>query len=101
MPASAQFVFARRLPASAPLTNTQRRRGERGIWQRRDWEHPIRDDRDYWRHFDYIHYNPLKHGHVQRLADWPSSSFQRALAMGLYPEDRCAEPLHEGGGYGE
>ncbi len=77
-------AFSRRLPATERLTPTQERRGERGIWQRRYWEHLIRDEQDYQRHFDYIHYNPLKHGHVERIADWPWSSFHRAVAMGVY-----------------
>ena len=54
-----------------------------GLWQRHYWE----DERDYQRHFNYIHYNPLKHGHVQRLVDWPYSSFHRAVAMGIYAPD--------------
>lgn len=79
--------FSKRLPATEPRTATQQRRGERGIWQRRYWEHLIRDENDYRRHLDYIHYNPIKHGHVTRLADWPYSSFHRAVAAGLYPAD--------------
>jgi putative transposase len=96
-----KFAFSKRLPANESRTITQRRRGERGIWQRRYWEHLIRDERDYQRHFDYIHYNPLKHGHVERLIDWPYSSFHRALAMGIYPEHWSVEPLHKGGQFGE
>ncbi|MCU1715851.1 REP-associated tyrosine transposase [Pseudomonas sp. 5P_3.1_Bac2] len=88
-----KFAFAKRLPASEPRTINQQRRNERGIWQRRYWEHLIRDDHDYQRHFDYIHYNPLKHGHVQRLMDWPYSSFHRAVRMGLYSNDWCGDPL--------
>ena len=56
----------------------------RGIWQRRFWEHVIRDERDYERHVDYIHYNPVKHGHVTRAADWPYSSFYRYVRSGIY-----------------
>ena len=48
-------------------------KGERGIWQRRYWEHLIRDERDFERHVDYIHYNPVKHGHVHRASEWPYS----------------------------
>ncbi len=96
-----KFAFAKRLPASEPRTANQRRRGERGIWQRRYWEHLIRDERDYQRHFDYIHYNPLKHGHVERLADWPYSSFHRAVAMGIYTRDWYVEPPPEDEGFGE
>ncbi|SDI01487.1 putative transposase [Pseudomonas benzenivorans] len=96
-----KFAFAKRLPATESRTTTQQRRGERGIWQRRYWEHLIRDDLDYQRHFDYIHGNPIKHGYVQRLADWPYSSFQRAVAMGIYPADWCAGPPSAGDDYGE
>ncbi|MGC2522820.1 MAG: hypothetical protein WA417_09320 [Stellaceae bacterium] len=60
------------------------RRGERGIWHRRYWEHTIRDDRDLMAHMDYIHFNPVKHGFVEHPAEWPHSSF-RSIAGGLYP----------------
>ncbi len=60
------------------------RRGERGIWQRRYWEHTIRDDRDYASHVDYIHFNPVKHGFVEHPAEWPFSSFRRCVDRGLY-----------------
>jgi len=75
------------------------RRGERGIWQRRYWEHTIRDDRDYAIHMDYIHFNPIKHGLVDNPADWPFSSFRRCVASGLYPADWLgggAEPAETG-----
>jgi len=62
-------------------------KGERGIWQRRFWEHLIRNDADYARHVDYVHINPMKHGHVRRAGDWPYSSFHRYLRAGLYPRD--------------
>jgi putative transposase len=64
-----------------------RRRGERGIWQRRYWEHTIRDDRDYAAHMDYIHFNPVKHGLVRSAGDWPFSSFRDCVAAGLYPAE--------------
>jgi putative transposase len=53
------------------------RKGERGIWQRRYWEHAIRDEEDWRHHVDYIHYNPVKHGYAKRVCDWPHSSFPR------------------------
>jgi len=62
-------------------------RNERGIWQRRFWEHTIRDDADYVAHLDYVHFNPVKHGLVAHVADWPYSSFHRAVASRLYPAD--------------
>ena len=54
--------FSRRLPAGEPRSPSRIRRGERGIWQRRYWEHAIRDDRDFAAHVDYVHFNPVKHG---------------------------------------
>jgi putative transposase len=62
-------------------------RRERGIWQRRYWEHAIRDDADLERHVDYIHFNPVKHGHVSQVCDWPYSSFHRYVARGVLPRD--------------
>lgn len=61
--------------------------GARGIWQRRDWEHPIRDERDYAAHIDYMHINPVKHGLVHCVADWPYSTFHRLVEEGIYPKD--------------
>ncbi|MCH8544687.1 MAG: transposase [Alcanivorax sp.] len=92
--------FARRIPrqdtgtstdASERRTPSQRRRRERGVWQRRFWDHLIRDEEDYRRHMDYIHFNPVKHGLVARVADWPFSSFHRAVREGLYPLDWAAD----------
>jgi putative transposase len=62
-------------------------RNERGIWQRRFWEHLIRNEADYARHVEYCYYNPVKHGHVSRVRDWPYSSFHRDVRAGLFPED--------------
>lgn len=58
----------------------------KSLWQHRYWEHLLRDDLDYQRHIEYIHYNPVKHGYVQNPIDWQYSSFQRYIAMGIYPE---------------
>ena len=60
---------------------------ERGIWQRRYWEHTLRDEEDFGRHCDYIHFNPVKHGHVESAIDWPYSSFRRFVRRGLYSAD--------------
>ena len=62
-------------------------RNERGIWQRRFWEHLIRDEADYARHVEYCYINPLKHGLVTRVRDWPYSSFHRDVCAGLFPLD--------------
>lgn len=59
-------------------------RGEKALWQRRFWEHLVRDEEDWRRHCDYIHYNPVRHGYVANPADWPYSSFAAAVAKGWY-----------------
>lgn len=82
-----KHAFSTRLPTTEARTATQLSRGERGIWQRRYWEHLIRDAADYQRHFDYIHYNPVKHGYARRVMDWPYSSVHRAVRAGVYPAD--------------
>ena len=79
--------FAAAMPRTERRTAARVRKGERGIWQRRFWEHTIRDDRDYAAHMDYVHFNPVKHGLAARAADWPYSSFRRCVARGLYPAD--------------
>ncbi|MGH7054051.1 MAG: REP-associated tyrosine transposase, partial [Stellaceae bacterium] len=68
-------VFSKPLPATEQRSSVIVQRGERGIWQRRYWEHTIRDDRDYAAHMDTIHFNPVKHGLADDPADWPFSSF--------------------------
>ena len=68
----------------ANVTDSQRKRGERGIWQPRFWEHMVRDEDDLERCVDYIHWNPRKHELVQRVVDWPWSSFHRFVELGQY-----------------
>ena len=60
---------------------------EQAVWQHRYWEHQIRDETDFARHADYIHYNPVKHGLAKSPLDWPYSSFRRHLEAGIYPAD--------------
>jgi putative transposase len=79
--------FSRRIPEPARRRESHAKRGERGLWQRRFWEHLVRDERDLEAHMNYIHYNPVKHGWVQRVADWPHSSFHRYVRLGWYPPD--------------
>jgi len=67
-------------------------RGEYRLWRRRFWEHTIRDEQDLETHVDYIHYNPVKHGLVQRAADWPYSSFHRYVRLGWLNEDWGTDP---------
>jgi len=77
--------FSKAIPTGELRSSVMISRGERGIWQRRYWEHTIRDERDYAAHMDYVHFNPVKHGLVQEAADWPFSSFHRCVQHGLYP----------------
>jgi len=79
--------FSRQLPKHETINKSRQRKGERGIWQRRYWEHLIRDDHDYQMHVDYIHYNPVKHGYVKRAVDWPYSSVHEHLSKGLLTWD--------------
>ena len=84
-------VFTRGYPAqigSGEARNPSReKRGEAAIWQRRFWEHTIRDEVDLARHIDYVHFNPVKHGLVEDTADWPWSSFHRFARTGYYPDN--------------
>jgi putative transposase len=79
--------FARQLSVTEGRSRVRRVRGERGIWQRRFWEHAVRDERDYAAHMDYLHFNPVKHGYVGRVSEWPYSSFGRCVVSGIYPPD--------------
>jgi len=80
-------AFSRAVAKGEVLSPSRKAKAERGIWQRRFWEHAIRDDADYAAHVDYLHYNPVKHGHVGRVGDWPYSSFSRFVGQGVYPAD--------------
>ena len=82
-----KMEFSKALPRTERLSAVRARRGERGVWQRRYWEHLIRDERDYRAHMDYVHINPVKHGLVKAVADWPYSTFRRLVAEGIYPEN--------------
>jgi putative transposase len=93
--------FSRGFPASANRTESKISRREKGIWQRRFWEHTIRDDTDLARHVDYIHFNPVKHGYVTRVCDWPHSSFHRFVAKGILPLDWGGDVGEVAGAFGE
>lgn len=68
------------------ISKSGRSKGERGFWQRRYWEHMIRDDNDFIKHVEYIHYNPVKHGLVSSPKEWEYSSFHKFVKLGLYDE---------------
>ena len=82
-----KLLFAKGLPKQERISSVRQKRKERGVWQRRFWEHTIRDENDYMHHVDYVHWNPVKHGLVSKLADWPYSSFHRYVRNGIYPDD--------------
>lgn len=85
-----------------PPTASRSRYRRRGIWQRRFWEHTLRDERDYGRHFDYLHYNPVKHGLVKSVKNWPYSTFHRYVKAGVYMNDWAGtKDVLDGEGYGE
>lgn len=66
------------------LTGSKRKHRESSIWHRRFWEHMIRDEDDYRAHMDYVHYNPVKHGLVKQVKNWPYSTFHRYVKQGIY-----------------
>jgi putative transposase len=71
------------------------------LWQRRFWEHTIRNESDFARHVDYVHFNPVKHALVPRVCDWPHSSFHRYVREGLLPHDWAGDVGENGGSFGE
>jgi putative transposase len=93
--------FSRGVARGEEISASRARKRERGIWQRRYWEHTIRDEDDFARHVDYIHLNPAKHGHVRRVRDWPFSSFHRMVRLGIYPADWAGGPVDHEDGFGE
>ncbi len=94
-------TFSRALPTSERISPSRLQKGERGIWQRRYWEHTLRDEDDFARHSDYIHFNPVKHGLVARVKDWPHASFHRMVRLGIYPADWAGDGNHDTIGFGE
>ena len=94
-------AFSRALPKGEWVSESRRSKGERGIWQRRYWEHTLRDERDFVAHADYIHFNPVKHGYVRRVRDWPYSSFHRMMRLGVYPDDWAGDANKDDTEFGE
>jgi putative transposase len=94
-------AFSRGLPHGERVSSSRSNKGERGIWQRRYWEHTLRDELDFERHVDYIHFNPVKHGHVTRVIDWPYSTFHQMVKRGIYPEDWAGDAANAEFDFGE
>jgi putative transposase len=92
-------LFARQVARGSPIKRNER--GEYALWQRRFWEHTIRDEADFARHIDYIHYNPVKHGLTPRVVDWPHSSFHRYVRLGTLPKDWAGDAGATGTSFGE
>ncbi len=79
--------FSHAIPNTQWRNAARQRRGERAIWQRRFWEHLIRDQADFNAHMDYVHINPVKHGLVSSVIEWPYSTFHHLVQEGVYPLD--------------
>jgi putative transposase len=92
--------FAKGLPKQERLSAVRKKRSERGIWQRRFWEHLIRDEADYGRYVEYCYINPVKHGLVTRVQDWPHSSFHRDVRRGIFSIDWAGD-MDASGEFGE
>lgn len=71
------------------VSDSKNKKREKGIWQRRYWEHTIRDEVDFNKHIDYIHYNPIKHGYVKMAKDWEYSTFKKFVNDGYYDANWC------------
>jgi putative transposase len=93
--------FSRRLNKGESIGASRKVRRERGIWQRRYWEHQIRDETDLAHHVDYIHYNPVKHGFVTRPVDWPHSTLHGYIDRKMVSKDWGVGMTSEANGYGE
>jgi putative transposase len=84
--------FSRAIAKGERCSPSRVGKNERGIWQRRYWEHLVRDETNLHRCLDYIHHNPVKHGHADRAIDWPHSSFRHWVEQGRYSADWAAPP---------
>jgi len=83
--------WRQRVSPNKAISDSRKKKREAGIWQRRFWEHAIRDDKDYENHLNYIHYNPIKHGLVRCAHEWDYSTFQQWRDKGYYPSDWCCQ----------
>ena len=82
-----KYRFSLRYKGSFVKSDSMKKKKEKGLWQRRFWEHLIRDQEDFNRHIDYIHYNPVKHNLARRALEWPHSSFKRFMMHGIYEKN--------------
>ena len=94
-------MFSRSVERGERRSASRSTKSERGIWQRRFWEHTLRDENDFERHCHYIHFNPVKHGHVSAPSQWQYSSFHRFVRLGVYPMNWAAGKQIDGNEFGE
>ncbi|CAG1000445.1 REP-associated tyrosine transposase [Methylophilaceae bacterium] len=95
--------FSKRMKDKLPVsvqTSSRLRHRESMVWQRRFWEHQIRDEKDFQAHFDYIHFNPVKHGLVHKPDDWQFSTFHKHVDSGIYSKDWGSVPVEFNEGVG-
>ena len=79
--------FSRHIPKTESLSRSRKLKRERGVWQRRYWEHQIKNEKDLEQHVNYIHYNPVKHGYVTTAIDWPHTSIHKYIRKAIVPKN--------------
>jgi putative transposase len=94
-------IFSKQIQQTEAISAAREKKRERGIWQRRFWEHLIRDDLDYERHINYIHYNPVKHGYVSKPNDWPYSSIHKFIRNNVFSSQWGADNEFNTTAFGE
>lgn len=94
-------TFSKQIDATEAINSSRKNKRERGIWQRRFWEHLIRNELDYMHHVNYIHYNPVKHGYVITPVEWKFSSIHRFIQHGVLPHDWAGIGHFNGGEFGD
>ena len=93
--------FSRQLPKEENISKSRKSKRKRGIWQRRYWEHQIRNDEDYENHINYIHYNPVKHGYVNNANEWQYSTIHQYIKQGVITQNWGSENIMLTQDYGE
>ena len=86
------YLLNQKTPSNSANSLSREKKRESNIWQRRFYEHTIRDEKDFARHFDYIHYNPIKHRHTKEVKEWQYSSFHKFVRLGWYDALWCNFP---------
>ncbi len=84
-----KYYFSIHTSTRYDISKSKLKKGEKGIWQRRFYDHVIRDENDLYKHLDYIHFNPIKHQYVNKTKEFPYSSFKKFVKLGYYDESWC------------